>query len=149
MSGVSQARKGEQGTGLERATTCVKVQRQDSMEHLDNWKKLLMAHSYAFFSAQTCPLSLWSCSQLSQGDLDPFLFPEALWCLFLKDSLHDIVTYLDCNNLSVLLKTVSSLKAGNYVWFCLMTATSKQWQLVSVVEWRNEWTNSSFVFLLH
>lgn len=68
-------------------------------------------------STQTCPFSLWSCSQLFQGYLHPLLFPEDLQCLFLADSLHYIVIYLDCNILclSFLLKTIHSLKAGNYV----------------------------------
>ena len=80
-------------------------------------------------STQTCPFSLWSCSQLFQGDLHPLLFPEDLQCLFLADSLHYIVIYLDCNilYLSFLLKTIRSLEAGNYAWFCFLTATSKQW----------------------
>lgn len=80
-------------------------------------------------STQTCPFSLWSCFQLFQGDLHPLLFPEDLQCLFLADSLHYIVIYLDCNILclSFLLKTIHSLKAGNYAWFCFVTATSKQW----------------------
>lgn len=68
-------------------------------------------------SIHVCPLSLWSCFQLTQGCLHPILFIEALQCLFLEDSLHYIVTYLDCNILCVfvLLKAISSLKAGNNV----------------------------------
>lgn len=46
--GVSQIKKGEQGTGVGRGT-CVKAQRQDSVVYLDNWKKVLMANSYTFF----------------------------------------------------------------------------------------------------
>lgn len=125
---VNQVRKEKQGTGLGRGTTCVKVQRQDGM---DNWKKLLTANSYTFFKfpLKHVPSPCGAVPKLFQGDLHPLLFPEDLQCLFLADSLHYIVIYLDCNILclSFLLKTIHSLKAGNYVWFCFVTATSKQW----------------------
>ena len=55
MYRVNWVRNREQGSGLDRGTTCVKVQRQDSMVHLDNWKKLLTADSYMFFKYVLSP----------------------------------------------------------------------------------------------
>ena len=58
MYRVNWVRNREQGSGLDRGTTCVKVQRQDSMVHLDNWKKLLTADSYMFFKYVLSPYTL-------------------------------------------------------------------------------------------
>ena len=78
MYRVNWVRNRKQGSGLDRGTTCVKVQRQDSMVRLDNWKKPLTADSYMFFKYVLSPY----------GDLHPLMFPEDLQCLFLVDSLY-------------------------------------------------------------
>lgn len=95
-----------------------KAQRQDSIAHLDNWKKLLVTNSYTFFKFPFKPIPSPS-GAVPSYRRETFILPvlKALQCLFLGDSLHYVVIYLDCNILCVfvLLKILSSLKAGTYV----------------------------------
>lgn len=88
MCGVSQVKKVEQGAGLGRGITCVKAQRQDSVAHLDNWKKLLVANSYTFFKFPFKPIPSPSGAVPSYPRLSSFPVLKALQCLFLGDSLH-------------------------------------------------------------
>lgn len=125
MYRVNWVRNRERGSGLDRGTTCVKVQRQDSMVRLDNWKKLLAADSYMFFKYVLSPYGAvpsYIPRRLASSPV-PWRLTMSLFSGFIILSFIWIVIF--CVYLSFLLKTISSLKAGNYVWFCFATATSK------------------------
>ena len=91
------------------------------MAHLDNWKKILVANSYIIFQVST-----QNSSQLFQGDLHPLLFPEDLQCLFLEDSLHYIVIYLDCTILCVFVFSPKDHKSLESRELCLILLLQQQ-----------------------
>ena len=103
---------GAVGTGLCGGTTCIKAQRQDSIVHLDNWKKLLMANLYTHFKF---PFKHVPCPYPRETPILPCSLKAHN---VLEDSSHYMAIYLVCSSMCAFVcssKERSSMRAGNYV----------------------------------